>query len=159
MTDSFVLDTNIVDFILDVRPDLPPTMRLLATASRARFRVSYTQIDELTARGEDDRRRRLVGLLASLPADRVPIAVPLWDDARWEETLWANDSSVTAYDSLTGGDVENTADALITVTASLLGAVFVSEDRGALGRAIENGVPAMSALEFVDWVTAAAANM
>lgn len=149
--DTYMLDSNIFDKLIDDDEALKAAGTLVESG-QVRLISTYLQRDEIERTADTERRSRLL----SVPCEEVPtygIVAGYW------RIGMARLSEAEPFETLQGGNVNHTEDALIAATARYERATFVTEDRTAASRSRKQGIPTIGWAELRSRLTLAAAGI
>jgi hypothetical protein len=138
--DRYLIDANIHDKIVDA-PGMLDLARRLVEDGAVVLLSTYVQADEIAATPDRDRARSL----ATVPVETVPVyGIVL---GYWRLGM-APVSEREPFESLRGGNLDHTEDALIAATAQYEGATLVTEDVTLAKRAKREGIPVIGWDDF-----------
>lgn len=129
-TDSYLLDTNVIDEILK-NWNLGELMVQASNELGVNFYVTHLAIDEVEkiSPDRDEHRIALLQILAQLPADRIATSVAVLDVSRFDEARFGDEDDSADFERLIGGNPRHAEDAIVALTARSIVATIVSFDR------------------------------
>ncbi|MFD9221036.1 type II toxin-antitoxin system VapC family toxin [Streptomyces sp. NPDC060064] len=139
-----VLDSNAVDPIIDL-PGAYSVVSAAVDEGRVELLITHILEEEVAATPDPERRAKLqqvLGLGRPVPTGAFVFDVSKFDLAAWGD----NEPSVEA---LRSGNIGNTNDALIGITADSEQATLVTKDDRLTKRARELGLEVLTPLEFL----------
>jgi hypothetical protein len=140
MADRFLLDSMIHDKLVD-EPDLLVLASRLVSEGMIEMLSTHVQADEIARTPGLERVRQLM----TVPAKKVPTSGIVFGVSRFGEARFAE---TEPYETLQGGNVAHSEDALIASTAQYEDATLVTDDRRLASRARKQGIAVVGWIEF-----------
>lgn len=130
--ERYLIDSNIFDKLADDEATLKVATRLVESGHVV-FLSTHVQADEIARTPDPDRLHRLL----SVPVEEVPTYGFV---VGYSRIGMARLSESEPLESLRGGNLDHTEDAMIGATAQFEGATLVTEDRTLRSRAQKQGI-------------------
>jgi hypothetical protein len=131
MPTRVVFDTNVYNRIADTL-GAADGVRLAIAKDRIQLIETHLQEDQLEATTCDERRTLLKRVLESIPGEKGPTEVIVWDVSKWDQANFSDDATTAFYeDVLAGtkrGQPRHAIDAALATTALRKAEVFVTTD-------------------------------
>jgi hypothetical protein len=107
------------------------------------------QRDEVARTPDSARRDALLAFLDECTT-RVVTPVAVYGVSRWGEAKYSTPDNAATYAEAQGGNIKNSEDAVILVTAHDQGIPVVTDDRKLRAKCTRRGIPTVSSAEFID---------
>jgi hypothetical protein len=140
-----VLDSNGSDPIADL-PGAYEVVRGAVDTGQVEILYTHVNIDELAMIPDEDRRSRLLLLIADL-GKLVPTGAFVLNFSRLNFARLHEDEEAT--EALRSGNIDHTRDALIAVTAEVEGSALITNEKRLTNRARDRGIEVLTTVQFL----------